>query len=478
MRFTTLSFLLFFLLVYLIYWSLTGRARFVFIFLASVLFYATWSVGFGVHFVAMVAITYAIVRWMQRTSSNVPFYLGIAANVANLFLFKYFYLLLELISDITGSSALAAPVFNQWLLSKTGYDSIVLPLAISFYTFVLVAYLVDLRRGIIQEKHSFLEFSVFAMYFPHLVAGPIIRHSDFFFQLKDLRPDKQQIVRGMFLILTGLAKKVAIADNMLPLFGSIFQNPGNFSGPANLLGTASFSIWVYCDFSGYTDLARGMSLLLGIELPENFKAPFLSKSVRELWRNWHSTLGTWMRDYIYIPLGGSRRGEFRSQMNLLTTFTLGGLWHGAHYPYILWGFFHGLMLVCERYLELLSDRLGLFQKEYSRYLVWLSDVFKIAFVFLVFMVGVAFFNAVNVKSAFVMLGQMFTLASGPAAPNTDTLLLFILGGMLLNGLQKIKKWPRISDSTAIGLLLLYGFVVVYLLSKFAPGGKDFLYFQF
>lgn len=282
----------------------------------------------------------------------------------------------------------------------------------------------------------------------------------------------------MFLILTGLVKKVAIADNMLPLFSSIFQNPGSFSGPANLLGTASFSIWVYCDFSGYTDLARGMSLLLGLELPENFKAPFLAKSVRELWRNWHSTLGTWMRDYIYIPLGGSRRGEFRSQMNLLATFTFGGLWHGAHYPYILWGFFHGLMLVIERYLEIASDRLGIFNKSKSRFITGLSDVLKIIVVFFVFMIGVAFFNAINVKSAFVMIGQMFTFAKGMPAPNAETLLLFLVAGMLLNGLQKVKNWPKLSDRTAFTLLFVYGFVVVYLLSKFAPGGKDFLYFQF
>ncbi len=477
MRFTTLAFLIFFIAVYLVYWTITGRSRMIFIFAASVLFYATWSIGFAIHFVAMVAFSYCIVLWMRRTDSPAPFYLGVGLNLANLFFFKYFYLLLEILGDATGSPFFKPNHFNSWLFDHTGYDSIVLPLAISFYTFVLVAYIFDVHRGLIGEQHSFLEFGVFAMYFPHLVAGPIIRHSDFFFQLKDIRPDQEKIVRGMFLLLTGLVKKVAIADNMLSLVSRVFLKPDEYSGFSCVVAAAGFSIWVFCDFSGYTDLARGMSLLLGLELPENFRAPFLSRSVRELWRNWHATLGTWMRDYVYIPLGGSRGGEVRSQINLLVTFTLGGLWHGAHYPYIVWGFFHGAMLVIERFLTLAADRL-LPDFELPRPLAVIRTGLQIAVVFVIFMIGAVFFNSPTVSSALTMIRRAFTGVPGEALSTAPQIAWFLVAGFILNGLQLVKKWPELRIRTAAIGAGVYGFLVVFLLAKYAPGGRDFLYFQF
>lgn len=477
MRFTTLSFLIFFLLFYVIYWSSRGRARLAIVFLSSILFYAVWSVGFAAHFVAMVAFSYGIVQWMRRTKSPLPFYVGVSVNLGNLFFFKYFYLLLEILFDTTTLKVFERSVFDSWLMSTAGYPSIILPLAISFYTFVLVAYIFDIHRGLIKEKHTFLEFGVFAMYFPHLVAGPIIRHSDFFPQLGKIDADPEKVTRGMFLILLGLIKKVAIADNMLPLFTAMFQHPEVFSGSSNLLAAVGFSIWVYCDFSGYTDLARGMSLLLGIELPENFLAPFLASSVRELWRNWHSTLGTWMRDYVFIPLGGSRQGELRSNINLIITFTLGGLWHGAHYPYIIWGFFHGLMLVIERRLGLLADKLGIFQHT-PRGLERPVLVLRVIFVFCIFMVGAVFFNSPTVKSAFVFLSRVFTWAEGATVPHVEKIIYFSIAGYLLNFLQVPRKPPEWSTGLKLGLLFGLGCVVVFLLGKYPPGGRDFLYFQF
>jgi alginate O-acetyltransferase complex protein AlgI len=477
MRFTTLSFLVFFLVFYLVYWSMRGRPRLGLVFVSSVLFYAVWSVGFAVHFVAMVAFSYGIVQWMRRTKSSLPFYAGVIVNLGNLFFFKYFYLLLQILFDTTNLSLFERPVFDAWLLGSTGYPSIVLPLAISFYTFVLVAYIFDVHRGLIQEKHTFLEFAVFAMYFPHLVAGPIIRHSDFFPQLEKIDVDAEKITRGMFLILLGLIKKVAIADNMLPLFSAMFQQPESFSGAANLLAAAGFSIWVYCDFSGYTDLARGMSLLLGIELPENFRAPFLARSVRELWRDWHATLGTWMRDYVFIPLGGSRQGELRSNVNLIITFTLGGLWHGAHYPYVVWGFFHGLMLVIERRLGQIADRLGWFQRA-PRGLERPVVVARVIIVFCIFMIGAVFFNSPTVKSAFVFLGSVFTWADGAGNASAEKIIYFSVAGYVLNFLQLPRSAPGLSTRTRLGLLFAFGCLVVFLLGKYPPGGRDFLYFQF
>lgn len=490
MRFTTLTFLLFFLIFYTLYWVMRGRQRFYLVVLSSFIFYAAWSVGFALHFLAVVLINYVLIYFLHEKRSRGLLALIVSANLLNLFFFKYTYFLVKILFDLSGSTTFTSASLNGWLSSHTGFDEIVLPLAISFYSFQLIAYAVDTYRGIIPERAPFLDFMVFTLFFPHFVAGPIMRHSDFVPQLKDIQPNRDKMIEGMFLLLTGLVKKVVVADNAGQAIADVFARPGSYDGASNIIAAVGYCVRVYCDFSGYTDIARALAKLMGLELPENFRAPFLARSVRELWQRWHITLAAFLRDYIYIPLGGSRRGEIRNHLNVVITFTLGGVWHGANYTYLAWGLFHGIIIALERVFDQLAAKLGLaplfatlMSKEsapsvgakISRSLL---KTILVIYTFSMFAIGAVFFNAPDISRAFTMLGQMFTLGKGMVSPQNGLILSlsFLLFGF--NAVQMVKKWPRLEPVRAYALAGVYGFLVVMLLGRFAPGGGDFIYFQF
>ena len=498
MRFTTLSFLAFFAVLYLAYWAVNGRLRLPLILIASVVFYAAWSIPFALHFFSVVGITYLIVRRMLRgrTESKTNWMrLAIGLKLANLFLFKYFYLLLTLLHDITGSLIFEHDFFNQWLYATTGNNAIILPLAISFYTFQLVAYVVDVHRGQIDEDSGPLQFFVFILFFPQLVAGPIMRHSDFFHQLNDIRPNEEYIRRGLFLLLTGLIKKVIIADNAISTVQPVFAAPGEYDGLSNIVAILGFAGRVYCDFSGYTDVARGLGFLLGLNLPENFRAPYLSDSARDLWQRWHITLATWLRDYIYIPLGGNRGGKVRSYFNLIATFTLGGLWHGANYTYVVWGFYHGVVLAIER---LYGDLRAKFSAKSAsnasaksarekpepttpagRLLAGVGRALRMTVVFIIFFFGVIPFNSPDIYRAWTMTVQVLTFATdGISSKSNDFILGIFALAMAFNYLQFRERWPLPGRRVQYALLFVLGFVTLALIGRFAPGGFDYIYFQF
>lgn len=478
MRFTTFGFLVFFILVYLIYWMLRGRSRLAFLAVASSLFYAAWSVPFFFHFASVVLLNYVSVQMLRKHRSKKILAIILTFDFTNLFFFKYFYFFLEILSDITGWPGFTSERFNAALNESLGVSSILLPLAISFYTFQIVAYVVDVYRGRIERRDSLLEFYVFILFFPQLIAGPIMRHSDFFYQLDRISPDQTKLIRGTTLLLIGLVKKVLIADNLATVVHPVYRNPELYSGISSALAILGYAALVYADFSGYTDLARGMGLYLGLELPENFSGPFLSRSVSEFWRRWHITLSTWLRDYIYIPLGGSRTSQLRSQFNLLLTFVAGGIWHGANYTFLIWGFTAGLLLVIERSLSSKTRFTALLdqmmQKKSTAYLISLTGVL---YSFAAFLFGAAFFNAPDVAHTMTMFRKIFTAAPGQAidAGMILTLTLAVFG---FNYLQYRKKDIELRPQTAWTLLLIAAFIVIWLLGLFAPGGQSFIYFQF
>lgn len=350
MLFNSLLYFIFFISVFFIYWALSGRARKLFLITASLLFYAVWGIKsegllglrWTLHFIFMNAVNYLLITQMIVRPNRKKFFLIllIGVDLANLAFFKYFYFFLDM-ANIAGLS------LPEALRSM----NVFLPLAVSFYTFILVAYAVDVYRGVITERVGIVKFSVFVLFFPHLIAGPIMRHSDFMHQIESPHLSKEGMYRGCWLLLSGLLKKAVLADPMGIIIAPVFREPGIYDGWSILLAGMGFSLQVYADFSGYTDMARGSALLLGYDIPENFLAPFFSKSAKELWQRWHITLATWLRDYIYIPLGGSRTSQWRNYFNLIVTFTLGGLWHGADYTYIAWGGMWGVLLAAERAWE-------------------------------------------------------------------------------------------------------------------------------
>ncbi|MCB1306270.1 MAG: MBOAT family protein, partial [Leptospiraceae bacterium] len=330
-----------------------------------------------------------------------------------------------------------------------------------------------------------LEFFVFILFFPQLVAGPIMRHADFFPQLDKDQIKPAYLIRGMALIQLGLIKKVAIADNIVSVVKPVFADPTQYSGIANFLAALGFSVQVYCDFSGYTDLARGFGYMFGLKLPENFFGPYLARTCGELWQRWHATLSTWMRDYLYIPLGGSRTARWRADLNLIITFTLSGLWHGANYTYILWGFMHGVAIVVEKRLTPIGNA---FRRIFSGSSGEVGPVYrysigtlKVSVVFFLFLVGILFFNAPTITQSWEMFAQIFTFARGGQSINVEMILGLFVVTMGFNWYQfkaGRMKWMEARPHLAYSTLLLSGLAVIWILGLYAPGSGDFIYFQF
>ncbi|XDD44872.1 MBOAT family protein [Leptospira sp. WS39.C2] len=474
MKFTSLSFLLFFLVVYGLHWMIRGKFRLVFLFCASFLFYAAWSIPFAFHFLVLVIINHLMNQQILKNRTSIWYPISLFLNFGNLFLFKYFYFLWSTLFQLTGSLWFTTESVQSFLTSQFGFESITLPLAISFYTFQMVAYTIDVKRGNANENPNFLQFGLFIFFFPQLVAGPIVRHGEFFYQLEVWNAKKEQLFEGYYLVFLGLFKKVVIADNLSPIIEPVFQNPEMYDGLSNTMAMFGYAARVFCDFSGYTDLARGLGKLLGINLPENFHAPYLSSSVRELWTRWHMTLATWIKDYIYFPLGGSRVSEWRGYFNLIITFTLAGFWHGANFTFIIWGFLHGFMLSLERKVEILLN-----QPKVANGKRW-KKITGTIYTFLFFVLTIPFFNAPSVKNAIEMLYRSMVLSSGERIGQLEKIGYALLLTFLLNYLQTKPSFPRENWSTklSLGFLFLFSFVITVLLGYLAPGGTEFIYFQF
>jgi alginate O-acetyltransferase complex protein AlgI len=477
MKFTSLSFLIFFLVVYILNWMIRGKSRQFFLFVVSVLFYAAWSIPFACHFLAVVVLNHFANLQVQKNAKSKWFYFVLFLNLTNLFVFKYFYFVWDSLLYITASPIFQPEQIRGFLESQFGFDSITLPLAISFYSFQMIAYAVDVKRGDAKENPNFLKFALFIFFFPQLVAGPIVRHGEFFYQLENWKANKHQLFEGMYLVFLGLLKKVVVADNISTVIDPVFFNPNGYDGLSNGIVMFSFAARAYCDFSGYTDLARGLGKLLGIDLPENFKAPFLATSMSEGWTRWHMTLASWIRDYVYIPLGGSRVSEFRSYFNLLLTFSLTGIWHGANVTFLLWGFAHGFFLSLERKWHLIQKARGI---DPNLPLPLYRKVLGILYAYTIFSLTTAFFNASNVGISKSLLSNFFLGHEGIRVPKMETLLYAIVVTFIFNYLQLKESFPRREWSTlkSMGFLFGFGLLSLILLGYLAPGGTEFIYFQF
>jgi len=314
-----------------------------------------WSLGFSLFFyykssgmfllllLASVLVDFYAARWIARTDfrprRKALLVLSLVANLGMLAYFKYTNYALDLCAAATG----AAPV----------HLDIFLPVGISFFTFQSMSYTIDVYRGQLKPLNSLADFAFYVTFFPQMVAGPIVRAADFLPQIhRPLLVTREQFGRGVFLLATGLFKKAVISDYIsLNFVDRVFDSPLQYSGLENLAAVYGYALQIYCDFSGYSDMAIGIGLLLGFTFPANFNAPYQSLSITEFWRRWHISLSTWLRDYLYIPLGGNRKGPWRNYLNLMLTMLLGGLWHGAATRFILWGGLHGLALAAERWFK-------------------------------------------------------------------------------------------------------------------------------
>jgi len=345
MLFNSITYAVFLPVVLGLYWQLRPRAQNVLILVASYVFYGAWDYRFLSLIWISTLIDYTVGLQLQRTEDEGVrkrlLLASVGANLGILAAFKYFGFFVDSFNDFMGVLGLApnVPLFE-----------VLLPVGISFYTFQTMSYTFDIYRRRMEPTHSLLNFATFVAFFPQLVAGPIERAAHLLPQIEKPRPRPSfdTFRSGLFLILLGLFKKVAIADAVAPIANEAFGTASETNSLTLFLGVLAFSLQIYGDFSGYSDIARGSSRLFGIELMRNFEQPYLSRSITEFWRTWHISLSSWLHDYLYVPLGGNKGGRWITYRNLMLTMLLGGLWHGAAWTFVIWGGVHGLLLGVHR----------------------------------------------------------------------------------------------------------------------------------
>lgn len=423
--------------------------------LASIFFYGYWNpIYIGLLLISIIC-NYAFATWLskigarQATSNKQNLLIfAIAANLALLAYYKYANFFVSSISDVVGSS---------WRVGE-----IVLPLGISFFTFTQIAFLVDTYQGKVKEQ-NFIRYLLFVTYFPHLIAGPVLHHKEMMPQFA--RPstfsfDRNTFALGVTIFVLGLAKKVLLADSLAEFPGPIFAALASGGQPAVFeawIGALSYTLQLYFDFSGYSDMAIGLSLMFNVRLPLNFNSPYKAASIIEFWRRWHMTLSRFLRDYLYIPLGGSRNGKVRRYLNLAATMLLGGLWHGAAWTFVIWGGLHGIYLVINHAWRALKQKLG-----------WgdgglILRIFSIALTFLAVVVAWVFFRADSYASALTMLSGMFGQHGWSVSESVWQQLHAThpqwLDGVAMNGLTPLSK---VNPDRAL-ILIILGLLMVWCL---------------
>lgn len=344
MLFNSFAFLIFFPCFLALYWTLRGTARIALCLAGSYLFYGWWDYRFLGLLLVSTCVDYSVGLALDRSRSpvrrKVLLGISVASNLGILGTFKYF----NFFSDSLQQAL--APL--NWSLDWPTLN-LILPAGISFYTFQTLSYSIDVYRKQLPAQRDFLRFATFVGFFPQLVAGPIVRAGAFFPQIASDRSFSwQQMESGFARVLGGFFKKLVIADSIAVVADPMFQDAAGYSALNTTLVVILYSFQVYCDFSGYSDIAVGTARMLGIELPENFHFPYLARSPADFWHRWHISLSTWLRDYVYIPLGGSRGGTWITYRNLAVTMLLGGLWHGASWNFVIWGGLHGAALIAHR----------------------------------------------------------------------------------------------------------------------------------
>lgn len=480
MLFNSLTFVLFFFITILFYYKSTHKKQNIVLLIASYIFYGWWDF----RLLSLIWFTTAanfycanLIFNTENKQHRINFLvISLFVNLGTLAFFKYFNFF----------SQSAIQFFNIFGITMDFPSlNIILPVGISFYTFQAMGYVIDIYKKQTVPCSKFLDFALYISFFPQLVAGPIERAKNLIPQITNHRKlDANKILDGIWLIIIGYVKKLVIADKLSQVanMGFISENP-NFSGFEGLIFLYAFSFQIYGDFAGYSDIARGVSKVLGFELINNFKKPYLVSNASKFWKNWHISLSEWLQNYLYIPLGGNRKGYLRTYFNLMVTMLLGGLWHGAHWAFIIWGGYHGLLLCANRlWTAVFRDRIST-QLEFVSLLKAVSFLKGVLFFHLT-VLGWLFFRAGSVDSSineihfiFNYLSATFSSVSiGNAAPWFN--VIFLLGGLSLffqyknTEMESFHKWSTkkqvLSFVSCILLIIVFGVF----------DEAAFIYFQF
>ena len=461
MRFNSYEFVLFFAVVLALAPFLRGRGRHLMLLAASYLFYATWNPPFVLLLLFSTALDYGCAGRMEAARSlwgrRGWLSLSLCGNLGVLAYFKYGNFFLENVAFVSGIDP------------EPFYLDLVIPLGISFYTFQSLSYSLDVYRGEAERCRSFLDFALYVSFFPQLIAGPVLRVGEFLPQLRRTRPvGREEVLRGVELFALGLFKKVVVADNLAILVDQVFAAPDRYSGFAVAIASWAFWTQVYCDFSGYSSMARGLGSLLGFHLPRNFDYPQLRHNPRLYRASWHITMGNWFQDYVYKPLGGSRVGDARLAFNIMVTWTLLGFWHGASWNFVLWGAYNGLVLAVYS--------VGMRRKRWSLpafpgklFLGWLINVALLLF-------SSVLFRAQNAGDAFLMFGKVLGSGPGRGIP-----IEWVWALALLLCLHALSFWHYREDLLQrlgpLGRTLVLSGMTA-LIALLGATGRPFVYFQF
>jgi len=466
MLFDDLQFFFFFIVVSLLYYRLRHRGRIWMLLAASVYFYMVFKPVYILILAVTIVVDYFAGIWIDAAEGprrKALLILSLITNIGFLAYFKYFNFFHDNLSALLHVVHLTNPIprFEAEL-----------PIGLSFHTFQAMSYTIEIYRRNEKPERNFSIYSLYVLFYPQLVAGPIERPQNLLWQFRtEFAYDINNIREGLLRILWGLFKKVVIADRLALVVDAAYADPGAHSGLTLLIATFFYTFQIYCDFSGYSDIAIGCARVMGFRLMENFNVPYIATSIADFWRRWHISLSGWFRDYLYIPLGGSRVSEFRVNLNYLIVFMVSGLWHGAAWTFIIWGFLHGLYQVSAR----LRDRWISFSLPAHP----LTQILNWAFTFALVMLTWVFFRADGLRQALTVLTQISTLSwQDPLQVALAQPEMWLCVGLIALLMLKDIYWPSLPADTWRRFLPIASILVVsiYLLGVF--GSNQFIYFQF
>ena len=476
MLFNSLNFIIFFLIVYGLYYISSHRWQNRLLIFASCIFYATWSWKFLLVMFISITTDFFCARYIDRLGDvfrrRILLLLSVSVNLAILGFFKYFNFFVSNFQSLLEFLHLANPAVN-WSLK------IILPVGISFYTFEAISYIVDVYRRQTKSAENYWDYVLFVIYFPHLVAGPIMRVKSLLPQIINPRiMSMEQVSQGCFLILWGLYLKVFVADNLAVLIvDPIFASPPPYDLGLMIIGTYAFSFQILGDFAGYSSIARGLGKCMGFDIMENFRNPYFSTNPTDFWKRWHISLSTWLRDYLYIPLGGNRKGQYRTYLNLFLTMLLGGLWHGASWTFVLWGCYHGFLLIFYKRFQPFLNRFS-FPEQSSLNKAWIF--LRTIFFFQLICLGWLIFRSQSLTQLGLILHSRLYYNDPIIYIFFIKLLMFyVLLFIFLEWVQfrdqdalTVIKWPLI-PRVATYMILLYSLIIFGV-----SNAQYFIYFQF
>ena len=487
MLFNSIDFLIFFPIVTILYFAIPNKYRYIWLLIASYYFYMNWNAKYALLLLLSTGITY-LTSLMIAKGNKRKFWLIVCAvsNLGILGIFKYFDFALDNINKVLSLVHVQAiePVFD-----------IVLPVGISFYTFQALSYTIDVYRGEIEPEKNFAKYALFVSFFPQLVAGPIERSGHLLKQIQNgTKFDYQNAKNGLLLMMWGLFEKIVIADRAAVIVNEIYENYENYWGSLIVVATILFAIQIYCDFAGYSHIAVGAANVMGYDLMNNFEQPYFATSIKDFWRRWHISLSTWFRDYLYIPLGGNRCSKWKKYRNLLITFSVSGLWHGASWHFVIWGGLHGIYQVAGNMTTAIREKIkGILRIKTDCFSYCL---FQRILTFSLVVIAWFFFRMNNLGDGIGMLKKIFTDFNFPVLLYgklyqlgldekqffwliLSILMLFVVDALHEKGIS-IRK--RLEKQNLVFRWMCYLSVVFFLLisviQDYGSSAANFIYFQF